>query len=592
MTTSNEKVIFGLPIEGRNAIKRIMKETMPSRWKLYALSLFCMVGVAAFTAALAYSTKLIVNDAFAGGETSEAWKVALLVVFVSVAKSLFAYFNSVISLQFSLSVATEYKRKIFSKLIQGNIRAVSGQVASRHMGQLRLLSTSASNVVVNLSNKFSTDLLTLVALIGVMVVQDPVMSIMAAILFPLIFLIVGRLTQTIRALANSDAELEGGLFSVGGEAVDGIKTVKSYGLEEKSKARFADAVKKVEDRRLEIGKIASLTMPLMESIGGLVLGSFIIYASWQTVSNGKTPGEFTAFITAFLLAYQPAERISKLWVSLQKNVIHLERMYKILDRPDDHYDEKSNKLDGVSSSLEFDHVVFKYDRNSAALDDVSFYINAGERIAIVGRSGSGKTTMVDLVLDFCIPTSGSVKIGGVDTRDVANNEIWKNVALISQDVFLFDASIAENIRDGNPDITQAELENVARRAALTDFTGTLDEVLESQIGPQGNTLSGGQKQRVAIARAFAKQAKIYIFDEATSALDGENERSIMHAAVNNDHDSTMLFVTHRASTLEWVDRVMFLQKGKVSALDTHSALLANNEAYRSLFQLEGSNSQN
>lgn len=588
MTKSKDDVLLGIPLEGRDAIKRVLRETMPQRWKLFGISVVCMLGVTASTAALAYSTKIIVNDVFVDGSASSAWLVALLVIFITTSKSLFGYYNTVLSLRFSQSISSEFKNRIFGKIIDSEARVISKGNSSKHMGQMRLFSSSASTVVVSLTNRLLTDVLTLIALVGVMVMQDPAMSIIGAILFPIIFVVVTRLTKQVRNLAGAESEIEGALFAVGGEAVEGIKTVKSYGLEAKSKAKFAIVVEKVETRILEIGKIAAISLPLMEVVGGVILASFIIYASWQTGLENKSPGSFTAFITAFFLAYQPAQRISKSWVAVQKNVLHLERMYRFLDKPSDHYSEDSNALQNVSSSLEFRDVVFKYDHRLPALDGVSFKIDPGERIAVVGRSGSGKTTMVDLILDFCSPKGGSILIGGVDIKDVANNEIRNNVALISQNVFLFDTSISQNIRDGKQSISDEEIVEIADKAAITDFPGSMDEILATNVGPNGNALSGGQRQRVAIARAYAKHAKIYIFDEATSALDGENERIIMNTAVNNYKESTMLFVTHRMSTLDWVDRVMFLEKGKLLAFDTHEVLLAENTKYQSLFNANNS----
>lgn len=389
----------------------------------------------------------------------------------------------------------------------------------------------------------------------------------------------------MRAVAQAESDLTGAYFAVGSETFAGIKTVKSYGLEEKSISRFDEAVRKLEQRLLGIAKITSATVPMMEFLGGLVIGAFVVYASWQTVTQGKTPGEYTAFITAFLMAYQPAERLSKEWVEIQKSLIHCSRMLDVIDAPIREPAHGGISLAGLAPSIRFDDVVFAY-KQQPALQNVTFDIAPGEKIAIVGRSGAGKTTLIDLVQGFYQPTSGTVSIAGHDLRDVASDSIRETIALISQDVFLFEGTIRENIRDGDPQASDAEIEEAARRAQVMTFADTMPKGLDTPVGPNGAFLSGGQRQRIGIARALAKHARIYIFDEATSALDGMTERAVMEEVfATADKEAVFLFVTHRPSTLAYIDRVMLLDRGQLVAFAPHDEMTSTNDTYRTLFNL-------
>jgi ATP-binding cassette, subfamily B, bacterial MsbA len=583
--SNNRKALSPTGREALETAWRILREVLPARWKLFALSLICMLGVAGFTAALAYSTRLIVNDIFVASDASAAIGVAFLVMGIAIAKSAFNYANSVISVMFNRSVSSSYQKRIFRKTVRNDVSHFSGQHASQQMSQIKLFGSACGATVVGISNQLLINTLTVFALVTVMILQDPLMSLVTAILFPLIFMLVGWLSRRIRSVANAETELTGLLFSIGSEAFQGIKTVKSYQLESKSMDRFENAVNRLEERLLGFAKITAATVPIMEALGGIVIGLFVIYAAWRTVTQGQTPGEFTAFITAFLMAYQPAERLSKTWVDLQKSVVHVGRMYSLLDAPLRQRDSGIRTLDEVPPNLRFDDVVFKYTENTAALGGVTFKIAAGERIAIVGRSGAGKSTLIDLVLRFYDPTEGHVRIGGIDLREVTEKSLRQSIALISQDVFLFDGTIRENIRDGNADATDAEIEKAAQRAQLESALATLPAGLDSPVGPNGSNLSGGQKQRVGIARALAKNAKIFIFDEATSALDVENERLIMETVVRELQGATVLFVTHRPSTLNYVDRVLILDAGEIVAFDRHETLKRGNERYQALFNL-------
>ncbi|SFR00308.1 ABC transporter ATP-binding protein [Poseidonocella sedimentorum] len=569
----------------RQAIRRLLVESVIPLRKLFIGSLICMLAVAGFTAALAWSTKLIVNEVFVAANASAAIGVALLVIGVSLGKSLSQYVNSILSVQINRKVAIRYQKQVFRKFLFQNVQEFAGIAAPRHMAKVNLWGSACGQVVLALTNKFLTDILTLIALVGVMIWQDPVMSLVTAVLFPLIFFLVSNLTRRVRELSKAQAELAGNISTAGIEAISGIKTVKSYGLEEKSFARFSDAVAAMEKRLYAIARATSATVPLMELLGGICIGLFVIYASWQTLSQGKTPGEFTAFITAFLLAYQPAERITKTMVAVQRNLVHVEDMFAFLDQPDPNDSRGEGSLDDVAPSITFEDVSFEYDASSPALHGVQAAIKPGERVAIVGRSGAGKTTLVDLVQGFYPPTSGRILIGGVDINTIPEAELRRHVALISQDVFLFEGSLRDNIADGRADATPEEITDAADRAAVSGFAAQLEKGLDTPVGPNGTSLSGGQKQRVGIARALVKQAKVYIYDEATSALDGENERAIMKATLGRESDSTILFITHRPSTLEWVDRIMVMKDGKLVAFGAHEELVESSKAYRSLFNL-------
>lgn len=571
--------------EARAVARKVLGEALPSRWKLYVFSLFCMIGVAGFTAALAYSTRLIVNEVFVANDAAAAIGVALLVIGVTLGKSTFDYLNAVISVMFKRSVSADYQKRIFRSIIVKDVRHFGGQHSAQQMAQVRLFGEACGTTVIGISNKLLTGSLTVVALVIVMIMQDPIMTLATAFLFPLIFVLVSSLSRRIRAAANAETELTGAFFSIGAEAFEGIKTVKSYQLEEKSINRFEQAVDMLQERLMGFARITAATLPIMEVLGGIVLGLFVVYAAWQTINNGQTPGEFTAFITAFLMAYQPAERVSKSWVELQKSLVHVGRMYELLEAPKQQPISGTLTLDATVPSVRFDDVSFNYARDSAALKNVSFEVSAGERVAVVGRSGAGKSTLIDLVLGFYSPTQGQVFIGDVDLRDATETSLRQTISLISQDVFLFDGSIRDNIRDGNPNATDAEIEEAARRAQLDSVFAALPKGIDSIVGPNGTNLSGGQKQRVGIARALAKNAKIYIFDEATSALDVENERLIMQTVVEELKGSTVLFVTHRPSTLNYVDRVLMLDGGQLVAFDKHDVLERENDHYQTLFDL-------
>ena len=563
--------------------KRLIKETIPKRKKIITASIVCMVGVSVFTAALAYTTKLIVNDVFVAKDAGAAIEVAIIVIFVSFSKSLFHYGNAVLQTVLNRSISSFYQKEAFQKTLRREISFFNGKHASDHMAQIRLYGMAAGQAVTAICSRFLTEVLTLVALFVVMFLQDTLMTLYSIVIIPIIFGLVSFLSRKIRKVAKEETDLSGHYFAAGSEALAGVRTVKSYNLERKSIEKFNSSVDALEDRIFGISKVTAATHPIMEFLGGLVLGVFVIYAAWQTITYGKTPGEFTAFITAFLLAYQPASKISKLWVELQKSLTQSFFMFRLIDTKPKSVSCGNKSLQSGNGRVNFSDVSFGYENDEVSIDKVSFNLEPGDKVAIVGKSGAGKSTLVDLILGFYSPTDGMIEIGSMDILSISPMNLKNHIAFISQDVFLFDDTIEENIKDGFASASHEEIIAAVQSAQVDGFAEDFPLGLQTRVGANGSNLSGGQKQRVAIARGLLKRASIYIFDEATSALDVENEREIMTALLETLKNETVIFVTHRPALFEYVDKVLMLEKGRVVGFDEPSKIDKTSTEFRELF---------
>ena len=563
--------------------KRLVRETIPKRKKIITASVLCMVGVSVFTAALAYTTKLIVNDVFVAKDASAAIEVAIIVIFVSFSKSLFHYGNAVLQNVLNRSISSSYQKETFENTLRREISFFNGKHASDHMAQIRLYGMAAGQAVTVICSRFLTEVLTLIALFFVMFLQDALMTFYSILIIPLIFGLVSFLSRKIRKVAKEEADLSGQYFAAGSEALAGVRTVKSYNLENKSIKKFNSSVDALEDRIFGISKVTAATHPIMEFLGGLVLGVFVIYAAWQTINYGKTPGEFTAFITAFLLAYQPAAKISKLWVELQKSLTQSFFMFLLIDTRPQLLGMGNKSLKTIGGSITFSDVSFGYENDDVSINKVSFNLSPGEKVAIVGKSGAGKSTLIDLILGFYRPDKGKIEIGSIDISSILPMDLKSHIAFISQDVFLFDDTIEENIKDGFSDASKAEINIAVKNAQVDSFVADFPLGLQTIVGANGSNLSGGQKQRVAIARGLLKKASIYIFDEATSALDLENEREILTALLKTLENETVIFVSHRPALFDYVDKVLMLEKGKVVGFDQPSKIDKTSTEFRDLF---------
>ncbi|MER9236020.1 ABC transporter ATP-binding protein/permease [Mesorhizobium sp. M0622] len=531
--------------------------------------------------------KVMINTIYVERDAAAVSGISAVIISIFLVKGIAAYCQTITTGKIRRAIVSDLQNRQFSRMVRFDISRFANQHPAKFISKIMFNARAGATVILTLTSSTVSDLLTLMALASVMVKQDPVMSLISVAVLPMLFLSVGAITRKLKALARGETELAAQVQSIGTEAVEGIRTIKSFQLEDKAVASFAKAVRKMERRGIQINRTSALMSPLMETGGGVIIGLFVMYASWQTLGNGKTPGEFMAFITAFLLAYEPAKRLARVNVDIQKQMVAVEQMYDLIDTPEQRrLAIAGERLTDVDGGICFEDVAFSYEGNSPALQGVSFDVRPREKLAIVGRSGAGKTTIVNLILRLMEPDKGRILIDGKDISKISLADVRDNIALVSQDVFLFEGSIRDNIRDGRPNATDQEIESAADLARVTSFASALENGLDTLVGPSGTNLSGGQKQRVAIARALLKNAPVIVYDEATSALDGENERAVMEAAFDDTFQRTVICIAHRLSTIKAADRILVFDAGQLVDAGTHDQLAKHSEIYRSIFHLE------
>ena len=568
-------------------IIRLIRESLAGHVRLYIWGLVCVIGIAASTAGFAYSTRIMVNDVFTADSKAAVWAISAAIVALAAIRGGSTYFHSIITAKIRQSVVASLEERQFAKLMAMDAGYFAGSHPSTHIANLLFGARGAGEAVIMLTNSVAKDVLTLIALVFVMLLQDVFMTFAAIVILPLTLLGVRAITRKVRKLAQREVDVNADVAAVGTEAIEGIRTIKSFGLQNKSRNAFSTVVRRLEAVSVKITRTSAITSVMMELIGGIIIGFFILYASWQTIENSKTAGEYMAFITAFLFAYEPGKRLAQFSVVVSKQLVAVRNVYGLLDATSAERPAigKARLLD-AKGEITFRDVSFGYGDDAPAVHQLSFTISPGEKLAIVGRSGAGKTTLVNLLLGFVSPDAGQIKLDGQDLQDLGAEDLRRNIALISQDVFLFDGTIAENIGDGNPEATQQDIEHVAKISAVMEFAKDLPNGLESSVGPNGRNLSGGQKQRVAIARALLKPAPIVIYDEATSALDGESERTVISANFDQGQIRTVISIAHRLSTIQHCDRILVLDAGYLIAQGTHEELVKSSEVYRSIFHLD------
>jgi ATP-binding cassette subfamily B protein len=574
------------PSSDLSLVVRLFSENARAHVRSYVIAFGFMGLLAATTAASAWIMRDVINDIFIERRGELVLPIGLAVCAIFVLKGAATYGQSIILARVGASIVAAVQRRIGAHVLRQSLdfydRTAAGDLTTR-MAHNAAAARDLINTVVTSAGR---DALSVVALVGVMVAQDPGLALVALLAAPPAVIGVAWLVKRVKGLAKQEFLSQARIVTTLNEAVRGVRVVKAYGLEPKLGAELDEAIGDVERRAVGIARLNALASPLMETLGGLAIAAVILYAGWRVIALGGDPGAFFSFIAAFLLAYEPAKRLARLNVAMQARLVGVRLLYELLDTPVTLPDAPGAPPLALSGgAVRFEDVTFAYGE-APALRGVSFEAGAGEVTALVGPSGSGKSTVFSLIARFYDAERGAVTIDGQDVRAVSLASLRRTLAVVTQDSFLFSGTVRENVLAGRPDADQAALDRVAEAANMAEFLPRLPGGWAAEVGEGGGRLSGGQRQRVAIARAMLRDAPILLLDEATSALDAESEAKVQEALKRLMRGRTTLVIAHRLSTIRDADRIVVLQDGRVVESGGHDALLAEGGAYRRLHDLQ------
>jgi len=456
--------------------------------------------------------------------------------------------------------------------------------------QRRSARTSAASAVLNITiTTVARDIISLLALIAVMIWQDWVLSLIALLIGPPLVYSVNYLMHKLRRVTREAVEVSSRLLGAMQEATQGITIVKAFTMEQELSAKMANLIALNEAQSNKMTRITERLSPIAETLAGLAVAAVIAYAGYRALHGAQPPGTVLSFITALLLAYDPARRLARVQVGLERSLVNARMIYELLDLEPQQGDAPGAKrLEVGPAEVRLDHVFFAYVEGLPVLQDVSFVARAGKNTAIVGGSGAGKTTIVALLQRFYDLASGRILIDGQDIAGVTKESLRRSIAYVSQQPYLFEGSIRDNIRYGRPDATDAEVEEAAKIAQADEFIRRQPRGYDTPVGENGMTLSGGQRQRLSIARAIVRNAPILILDEATSALDNESEAFVQAALAEVMKGRTTIVIAHRLSTVLNADNIVVLAHGEVVEEGTHQQLIAKpSGTYARFYNVQG-----
>ena len=568
-------------------LKRIIAENGRDHIRGYTIAITCLILVALSTAYIGYIVKSVIDSAFIARNIVDAWRICFSIFVVFVVRGFAGYFQSVILSKIGNNIIARYQRRLYSHLMTLSVgyfsEARSAQLAAR-------ISQNVSGVrdVMNLTiTSTARDLLTFISLLGVMVFQDPVLSIAFVIIAPPLFLAMRYISKRLRSATRDAIVLNSHVLGAMQETIQGISIVKAFTMEDELESKINKLITAAEHRQNRIARLSERNGPLIETVAGFAIASLFAYAAYRSIYDNVSPGVFFSFATSLLLAYDPARRLAKLQVQLERAVVNARMIYELLDmepRQRDLPDAKPLTVSGAR--IEFRDVHFAYG-DEAVLCGVSFTAEGGQTTALVGPSGTGKSTVINLIPRFYDPKSGSIFIDGQDIAHVTKQSLRRQIAYVSQQPYLFEGTIRDNIRYGRPEATDAEIEQAARLAYAHDFIEAQPMGYDTPVGENGVTLSGGQRQRLSIARALVRDAPILLLDEATSALDTESEAAVQKALEEAMSGRTVVVIAHRLSTVVRAEKIVVMQNGRVVEEGNHETLAeADNGLYARLNNLQ------
>lgn len=572
-TLSREKTLY--------LVKRLLRNYLKPYMRSFLIALGLMAVAAAMTAGIAKLMEHVVDDVLAGDAPDTVVPVAAMVFAVFILRGLSTYGHTLMMNTIGQSIIADIQKEQFAKFMNLDLAffhdVSTGELISRVTNDVSVMRTAITDSMTGLGK--ST--LTLLFLVAVMFYQDAGLALACFVIFPIAAGVVAWIGRRLRKLSGQLQDSIGGLSGMLSEIFQGIRQVKSYGMERYEIERSAVAIDKVKNINIKAARIGNMSTPVNEIMVGIVLFAIIIYGGYAIADGELTAGQLTSFLTAFIMAYEPMKKLSKLNNVLQTGLGATMRVFDILDTQPDIVDAPDAiTLHAQSPVVAFEQAQFAYkDTDEKALHGISFEAKPGHVTALVGPSGGGKSTMINLITRFYDVTDGAITIDGHDIRTLTLSSLRGAIALVSQDITIFDDTVAANIRYGRQDASDADVQAAAQAAAAHDFISDFPEGYDTRVGEDGVKLSGGQRQRISIARAILKNAPILLLDEATSALDNESEKAVQGALKQLEKGRTTIVIAHRLSTIQGADQILVLDKGQIAEKGKHAALLKKDGLY-------------
>jgi ATP-binding cassette subfamily B protein len=568
-------------------IRRLVTEQGAIYWRAYTISFVLMAIAASATALSTYLLKDVINAAYADRNFNTIFWLSLAIALIFAIRGAATYGHSVNLSRIANAILARNQRQLFAKLMRENIGFFSDRHSSEFLARMTMGATAIAQVLNLIITSIGRDFLTLFGLTIVMLLQDPIMTLIGLLVAPPALFVLRKLMRRMRGLAGDQFTGNANIQETMLETLQGIRTVKAFTLEPEMQHRLDTSIHAVEGNANKMARVSHRSSPLMETLGGIAICATLMYSGYRIVEHNATPGQFISFLAAFLLAYEPAKRLARLNIDLNAALIGARKLIEIIDSPSTEPDDSTKpSLALKDARVELRDVTFAYRPGETVLDRMSLVAEPGKVTALVGPSGGGKSTVLNLVLRLYETADGQILIDGQDIAQVSRRSLRQQTAYVGQDVFLFHDTIRKNIAFGKPGATDDEIIAAASAACAHDFIMGFPLGYETPVGERGTQLSGGQRQRIAIARALIKDAPIILLDEATAALDSESERQVQEAIEHLCQGRTTLVIAHRLHTIMHSDTIHVIEGGQVVESGRHDELLRRNGRYASFFRLQ------
>ena len=566
-----------------NAYKRLLAYIRPY-WIKLIIAMVCMAGVGAMTGASAMVVQNILDDIFIKKDELMLKIVPLAVVLIFVIKGVFFYTQEYLMAYVSQSAVKDIRDELYTHIQKQSLaffsRNSTGTLMSRITYDVNLVSMAVSGAFSSLLR----DSFSIISLTAVVFYRDWKLALIAMLFYPLAMYPIIRFGKKLRKVGTQSQEKMGHITAFLNETISGARIVKAFGMEKYETGRFAESNKKYFTLILKSYRVKALSRPTMEVLSSTGIAAVILYGGSKVMEDTMTTGEFFSFMTAMLMLYKPIKNLSAVNNVIQEGLAAAVRIFDILDtRPAIKDKKDAIAIDHFDKAIEFKDTSFRYEDENV-INNLNLLVKKGERIAIVGSSGGGKTTLVNLIPRFYDVTEGAILIDGKELRDVSVNSLRSLIAIVTQETILFDDTVRNNIAYGHQETSEADILQAAKAAFAHDFIMELPMGYDTEIGEKGLRLSGGQRQRLSIARAIMKNAPILILDEATSALDPESEKLVQGALNNLMKDRTSFVIAHRLSTVMDADRIVVMSKGSIVEEGKHNELLKAGGQYANLWE--------